>query len=76
MTVDDIEAVTQRFAADGGTLLDGPNDRTGPKAKAGNRGRSAAPWALLVEFESFPRRLLTTPRHMSNPAAIGAVRKW
>ncbi len=53
-TVDDIDAVTERFAAADGTLLHGPYDLSGQEAGEGNRGRfGRTPWGLLIEFESF-----------------------
>lgn len=55
VTVDDIDAATQRFAAAGGTLLQGPYDLSGQEAGPGNRGRfGRTPWGLLIEFESLP----------------------
>lgn len=54
LTVDDIDAATQRFAAAGGALLEGPYELTGQEQGAGNRGCfGRTPWGLLVEFESF-----------------------
>lgn len=54
VTVDDIDAAIERFAAAGGTLLEGPYELTGQEAGPGNRGCfGRTPWGLLVEFESF-----------------------
>ena len=54
VTVDDIEAATQRFVDAGGSLLEGPYDLSGQEAGEGNRGRfGRTPWGLLIEFESF-----------------------
>lgn len=54
VTVDDIDAAIARFAAAGGTLLEGPYELTGQEAGPGNRGCfGRTPWGLLVEFESF-----------------------
>ncbi|MEN3212388.1 L-dopachrome tautomerase-related protein [Methylorubrum populi] len=52
--VDDIALATERFAAAGGTLLDGPNDLGLNETGAGNQlwfGRM--PWGTWVEFMTF-----------------------
>ncbi|CAH2798197.1 MAG: hypothetical protein CPDRYMAC_4775 [uncultured Paraburkholderia sp.] len=54
LTIDDLEGVTARFEAAGGTLLEGPYPLSGQEEGAGNRGRfGLTPWGLLIEFESF-----------------------
>lgn len=54
LTVDDMEAVTARFAEAGGTLMEGPYELSGQEEGDGNRGRfGKTPWGLLVEFETF-----------------------
>lgn len=54
LTVDNVEAATERFHAAGGTLLEGPYDLTGQEEGPGNRGHfGLTPWGLLIEFESF-----------------------
>ncbi|MCY1641061.1 L-dopachrome tautomerase-related protein [Methylorubrum sp. SL192] len=54
MVVDDIAQATKRFAAAGGTLLEGPNDLGLNETGAGNQlwfGRM--PWGTWVEFMTF-----------------------
>lgn len=54
VTVDDMDAVTSRFVAAGGTLLDGPYALSGQEQGSGNLGRfGRTPWGLLIEFECF-----------------------
>lgn len=55
ITVDDIDAASEDFAAAGGSLLEGPYDLTDQEAGTGNRGRfGLTPWGLLIEFEQLP----------------------
>ena len=59
---DDIDAVTRRFAAAGGTLLEGPYDLSGQEHGAGNRGRfGRTPWGLLIEFVCFKSSIAYDP---------------
>lgn len=55
VTVEDIDAVSRRFAAAGGQLLQGPYDLGDQEEGPGNRGRfGLTPWGLLIEFEQLP----------------------
>lgn len=75
VTVDDIEAASQRFREAGGELLEGPYPLSGNEEGPGNRGRfGLTPWGLLIEFEQFASpmtydegatdtRWLPAPRH-------------
>ena len=62
LMVDDIDAVTQRFSAAGGTLLEGAYDLSGQEKGAGNRGRfGRTPWGLLIEFVCFNSSIAYDP---------------
>lgn len=66
VTVDDIEAAGQAFAAAGGSLLDGPYALSGQEEGPGNRGRfGLTPWGLLIEFEQLPSPM----QYDGNPSA-------
>ncbi|MEG6509513.1 VOC family protein [Methyloligella sp. 2.7D] len=55
ITVEDIDAASESFAAAGGTLLEGPYPLTDQEEGPGNRGRfGLAPWGLLIELEQLP----------------------
>ncbi|MBJ3776902.1 VOC family protein [Acuticoccus mangrovi] len=62
VTVDDIDAAAERFAAAGGSLLEGPYRLSGQEEGAGNRGRfGLTPWGLLIEFEALPAPMAYDP---------------
>ena len=53
--VDDIDAVAQRIVAEGGRLLTGPGDLSGPEGGRGNKWRyTLAPWGSLIELITYP----------------------
>lgn len=78
VTVDDIDAATQAFAAAGGELLEGPYDLSDQEEGPGNRGQfGLTPWGLLIEFEQLPAPMSydghpSRPRWIPAPAEKGA----
>lgn len=74
ITVEDIDAACARFAAAGGSLLEGPYDLMGQEEGPANRGRfGVTPWGLLIEFEQLPSPMTydgtpTATRWLPDPA--------
>lgn len=67
VTVDDIDAAGEAFAAAGGSLLAGPYDLGDQEQGRGNRGRfGLTPWGLLIEFEQLPSPM----KYDGNPSAV------
>lgn len=54
--VDDIDAVARRVVEEGGRLLAGPGDLSGPEGGEGNRWHyTLAPWGSIIELITYPQ---------------------
>lgn len=67
--VDDIESVARSVVAEGGRLLAGPGDLSGPEGGVGNRWHyTLAPWGSIIELITYP--------HGQNYERDRHMRRW